>query len=758
MLVLLRVPADNTRGPLFMEQALAGIHQGNRRRLAITLGIEQIDGAVGLSVRFPTELRRLIESNLYAQFPDASFVLVTEQANADLRTWTVELTLSPMLFPIRRHTQFEDALTRQLVDPLSGLFAAVRRDQAGLHAKAEITIRPARRRLKHRAHRCLKRLATPYLRDHPRAAHLFADLCLSRHLLVRVIVRLLALALPHGEMHAEGILHQSATRQHDREDDLQAASDKLGRLLFEGQIRLSVQAPAEAEEQATNVLHEMAGAFGQFSAPRLASFHAGPVRVHASPSHAFTGSPFLLSTEEVATLFHPATETVRGPALAQVESREFPPPVTLPTPDASPELAVLGVATFRGTTRRFGLLPDDRGRHLAILGKTGMGKTTLLHHLIASDVRAGRGVGLIDPHGDLAEALLDCIPPHRTNDVIVFDAGDTDHPLSFNVLDCPHPAQRPLVASGILSAFKKLYGDSWGPRLEHILRNALLALLDVPGTSLVSILRLLGESRFRAEIAAQVADPVVRAFWQREFAAMPIKLQIEAVAPIQNKVGHFVSSPILRNIIGQSRNAVDLRQIMDEGKVLLCNLSKGRIGDDASTLLGSFLVTAIQLAAMSRANVPERERRDFFLYVDEFQNFATESFASILSEARKYRLGLTVANQYLAQIEEPTLHALFGNVGTLVAFQAGAHDAELLVEQFGGELVVQDLLRLPRYQAYVRLLIDGMPSPPFSMRTMPPPTSRRKAARPAVIRRTSRHRYARPRADAEKDIAAALRV
>ena len=419
---------------------------------------------------------------------------------------------------------------------------------------------------------------------------------------------------------------------------------------------------------------------------------------------------------------------------------------------------IIGERHGWGDPQPFGISPVDQRQHVYVIGKTGTGKSTLLRNMIIQHITLGHGVGLIDPHGDLAESLLDCVPPHRTNDVVVFDAGDTDHPLSFNVLDCPFPSLRPLVASGVLSAFKKLYGDSWGPRLEHILRNALLALLDVPGTSLVSLLRLLSESRFRAEIANRVSDPVVRAFWQREFAGMHLKLQIEAVAPIQNKVGHFVSSSILRNIIGQSRNALPLRRLMDEGKVLLCNLSKGRIGDDASTLLGSFLVTAIQLAAMSRANVPERERRDFWLYVDEFQNFATESFASILSEARKYRLGLTVANQYLAQIDEPTLHALFGNVGTLVAFQAGARDAELLAEQFGSELAVQDLLRLPRYQAYVRLLIDGMPSPPFSMRTLPPPVSRRRVARPAVIRRTSRHRYARPRAEAEKEIAAALRL
>ena len=463
-------------------------------------------------------------------------------------------------------------------------------------------------------------------------------------------------------------------------------------------------------------------------------------------------TPFLLSTEELATLFRPPTATVRTPELTQVDSRELPPPIKLP--DLSqPGIAILGDATYRGTARTCGILPDDRRRHLAILGKTGMGKSTLLHQLLASDIQAGRGIGLIDPHGDLAEAVLASVPRSRTNDVIVFDAGDTAFPLSFNILDCPRAADRPLVASGIVSAFKKIHGVFWGPRLEHILRNAVLALLEVPGSTLVSLLRLLSEPGFRHDISRRIADPVVRQFWTKEFAGLPPKLQAEAVAPIQNKVGHFVSSPILRNMLGQSRNALALRDVLDQGRVLLVNLSKGRIGDDASALLGSFLVTSIQLAAMSRADVPEADRHDFYLYVDEFQNFATESFASILSEARKYRLNLTLANQYLAQIDEATLHALFGNVGTMVSFQVGAKDAELLAEQFGGDLTEPDLLRLPRYQAFVRLLIDGMPSRPFTLRTLPPPKPRKEAARPAVVRRASRHRYARPLAEVERDIA-----
>jgi len=463
----------------------------------------------------------------------------------------------------------------------------------------------------------------------------------------------------------------------------------------------------------------------------------------------------LLAASELATLWHPPTATVRTPTLPRVESRELEPPVTLPRADRSSDLAVLGQAIFRDRRQRFGIQAADRRRHLALLGKTGMGKSTLLHHLIASDIAAGRGVGLVDPHGDLVEAVLRTIPARRTNDVILFDAGDAERPLAFNPLACPDPAMRPLVASGVLSAFRKIYGGFWGPRLEHIFRNALLAVLEIPRPSLLSVLRLLNDARYRTSMTATIRDPVVRSFWQREFAGMPPKLQAEAIAPIQNKVGAYASSPILRRLIGQSRGTLDLRTIMDDGKVLLVNLSKGRIGDDASALLGSLLVSGIQLAAMSRADRPEADRRDFCLFVDEFQNFATDSFAAIFSEARKYGLALTVANQYLAQLEESTLHALFGNVGSLLCFQCGAKDAELLAEQLGGDLTPQDLMRLPRYQAYARLLIDGMPSFPFSMQTLPPPP-RPDPRRADIIRRYCRQRYGRPLSLVEAEIEAAV--
>jgi hypothetical protein len=340
--------------------------------------------------------------------------------------------------------------------------------------------------------------------------------------------------------------------------------------------------------------------------------------------------------------------------------------------------------------------------------------------------------------------------------VVVFDVGDAGHPLSFNLLACSDPSQRPLVASGIVSAFKKIYGTMWGPRLEHLLRNALLALLEIPGSSLVQILPLLGDDRYRRSVIQRLQDPAVRRFWEREFADMPARLRGEAISPVLNKVGHFISSPLLRNILGQAKSTLDLREVMDDGKILIVNLSKGRVGDDASGLLGSLLVTALQLAAMSRADVPEEQRLDFFAYIDEFSNFTTEAFASIFSEARKYRLALTVASQFLEQLDEATRSSLFGNVGTTVAFQSSQRDAEILAEELGGDLLPADLLTLPKYQAYVRLLVDGKPCPPFSMQTLPPRKKTAAQQSAEVTRRTSRHRYTRTVDLVERDLAAAF--
>jgi hypothetical protein len=698
MRLSLSVPATNERGPLYAEIALAAIHQANPHCHPFTLELGRDGDSLSLSLRFPHELRPIIEGQLFAQYPDCRLKPMPDtELSAGGSCWCSEVSLHPDLFPIRRWSQFEDALNRITADPLTGLLSTLSHDRhSRIRARIEITATPAPRVRVRRYRHCLRKLSTAFFRHHHRLAHMYLSLALSARPPLRALGWLLS-RLAHEEASAHGNpLTTSAARTHEREDDLGAAGDKLAKHLFATHIRLIVTGPPDVEEAARRKLEEIAGSFGMFSLPRLGAFHASRIRRADAPSSRFWSHASLLSTEELATLWHPPTTTVRSPTLAQVESREFEPPVVLPRAADHPGIATLGVTAFRGKNERFGILPADRLRHLAILGKTGMGKSTLLYNLLVSDIAAGRGIALIDPHGDLAESLLPAIPRFRTNDVIFFDAGDTAHPLAFNPLACPNPDSRPLVASGVVSAFKKLFADSWGPRLEYILRNALLALLEVPGSTLQSVLRLLSDPHYRGGITARLQDPVLLAYWEQEFPAMGKRLRAEAIAPIQNKLGAFVSSPILRNILCQSESRLDLRRAMDTGKVLIVTISKGRIGEDGSALLGSLLITSLQIAAMSRADIPEAMRREFFVYVDEFQNFATESFATILSESRKYRLSLTLANQYLEQMDEKTAAALFGNVNSFVVFQVGATDADVLSKQLAGGTTPDDLMTLPR--------------------------------------------------------------
>ena len=387
-----------------------------------------------------------------------------------------------------------------------------------------------------------------------------------------------------------------------------------------------------------------------------------------------------------------------------------------------------------------------------LIGKTGMGKSTILENMIIGDIRAGKGVAVVDPHGDLAEKIVEYIPANRINDVVYFNPADMDYPIAFNVVEHVEPHLRHLVASGLLGVFQKLWADSWGPRLEYILRNSILAILDYPGSTLLAVTRMLSDKKFRKKVIDKIQDPVVKAFWVNEFAGYNDKFASEAVSPIQNKVGQFLSSSLIRNIVGQVKSSVDMRKIMDEGKILIINLSKGRIGEDNSRLLGAMMITKIQLAAMSRVDIEESKRKDFYLYVDEFQNFATDSFANILSEARKYRLNLTLAHQYIEQVEENVRNAIFGNVGTLIVFRVGAADAEWLVPEFTPTFTEEDIVNLPKYEIYLKLMIDGIASEPFSARGLPPLSDPEKTGNTQKVISTCRERYAKSREAIEDKI------
>lgn len=419
---------------------------------------------------------------------------------------------------------------------------------------------------------------------------------------------------------------------------------------------------------------------------------------------------------------------------------------------ANNDITVFAETTFRNHNRIFGIKTDDRRRHMYLIGKTGMGKSTVLENMIIEDIRAGRGVAVVDPHGDLAEKIIEFVPSNRVNDVIYFNPADMEYPIAFNVVEQVEPHLRHLVASGLLGVFQKLWADSWGPRLEYILRNSILAILDYPGSTLLAVTRMFADKNFRKKVIDKIQDPVVKSFWVNEFAGYADKFASEAVSPIQNKVGQFLSSSLIRNIVGQVKSSIDVREIMDEGKILILNLSKGRIGEDNSSLLGAMMITKIQLAAMSRVDIKEDERKDFYLYVDEFQNFATESFANILSEARKYRLNLIMAHQYIEQLDEKVNAAVFGNVGTLVVFRVGAADAEALVPEFTPIFTEEDIVNIPKYEFYIKLMIDGIASDPFSARGLPPLREDEKTGNVEKLINVSRERYAKKREVVEEKI------
>lgn len=418
--------------------------------------------------------------------------------------------------------------------------------------------------------------------------------------------------------------------------------------------------------------------------------------------------------------------------------------------DHENEITYFARTNHRGHARKFGIKTDDRRRHMYIIGKTGMGKTTLIENMVLQDIYNGHGVAYIDPHGDTVEKILNYIPSWRINDIVYMNPADLDYPIGFNVLEAVSQTQKHLLSAGLMSVFKKIWEGLWSARMEYILSNTILALMDTPGTTLLAVNRMYSDTEFRKMIITNIKDPIVKQFWVMEYAAYSEKFATEAVAAIQNKIGQFITSGLIRNIIGQITSTIDIRQLMDSQKIFLVNLSKGRIGEDNMRLLGGMIIAKIQLAAMDRVDMPELLRKDYYLYVDEFQNFATESFAAILSEARKFRLNLIVAHQYIAQLTEEVRDAVLGNVGSLVLFRVGAPDGLMLEPEMAPRFLVEDIINLPKFQIYLKLMIDGVASAPFSAATLSP-IARITESEPKVIR-VSRERYARDRQDVEDRI------
>ena len=455
-----------------------------------------------------------------------------------------------------------------------------------------------------------------------------------------------------------------------------------------------------------------------------------------------------LSIFEMATFWHLPTKYLANlPNISWGKSMPGEPPETLPivtkeTPtEIKTQINVYARTRFKSKDVVYGIKKPDRRRHMYVIGKTGTGKSTLLANMAINDLKQNEGLCVIDPHGDLVETLLNFIPSRRINDTIYFDPADPERTVQLNLFEGETVAHRELIASGIVSVFKKLYSYSWGPRLEYILRNALLTLLKTENAKMSDIIELLTNKKYREKVVSKLDDPILVNYWKNEFDATNDRLRHDSIAPILNKVGQFVSSPLVRNVVNANKSSFSIEEVMNQGKILLVNLSQGKLGEDNAALLGAMLITKIQLATMGRVYIPEEDRRDFYLYVDEFQNFATESFVKILSEARKYRLNLILANQYIDQVPEVVRSAIFGNIGNMASFVMGASDAEIFAKEYGQLYTPDDLISLDRYQIINKLTINDITSKPFPAYTLPLAKSQNQNKDKVI--RVSRERYAK---------------
>ena len=542
---------------------------------------------------------------------------------------------------------------------------------------------------------------------------------------------------------------------------MEAIDNKCSKPGFDVAVRLVVS--SSSEEMASTHLSNLKSAFSQFNSD-LNSFTSRKIWIKQAfmidfiyryqSSFRFFIKDTVLNSEELATLYHFPNKQVETPNIHRIYSRRAPAPAQIPH-----EGLYLGKSEFRGVSKPIYLSDSDRRRHIYIIGKTGVGKTELMRELILQDIRAGKGVCLIDPH-DLAEQLLDYIPPQRAKEVIYFDVSDVERPMGINLLEAKTEDERHFVTAAIINLMYKLY-DPYktgiiGPRFEHMIRNAMLTVMDaIPGATFVEVVQVMQRPDMVQELLPRVTDPIVRRYWTDQIAQTSDFHKSEVLDYVVSKFGRFVTNKMIRNIIGQSQSAFDFRKVMDEGKILIVNVAKGKIGEENSAFLGLVLVPRILMAAMSRANVPEEQRRDFFLYVDEFQNFATPDFATILSEARKYKLILTVANQFVGQMEEEIKNAVFGNVGTIISYNIGVTDANFLQHWFQPQFNEDDLINIERFHAYVKTIVRSEPVPAFSMDTTKDLNEMKKQANPRVgqmIKELSRLTYGRDRNEVEAEI------
>jgi hypothetical protein len=744
-LIMLEIPRTNDKNELAAEQMLASLHGILRSKKELRFSgtvqehISLEVAAIGQRIRFyiwmPKQLQAFVEGQIYAQYPTVQIYEQTEDYAERRLNQTVihsaELTLTDNeTLPIKTFPSFE-------VDPLAAITATLAKlDKEDEEVWIQIMSRPIP--------------DTWHRKGQKTAARIKAGGAVYRSgtgALTYAGELFAALARPPTQ---DGKAPELSERDKTRITAIEEKSRKLGY-----QVKIRLFYAGHDQHTARLRMQALVGAFKQFNTTNLNGFEVKRVSFNRDKqleyfTRLFIDRGFILNIEELASLFHLPHTTVETPNIvwATVKTAEPPPNVPVQTPGKEDELSLLGVTNFRGDNTIFGLRRSDRGRHVYILGQTGTGKSGSLELLTLSDIYYNQGFAVIDPHGDYAQDMLKFIPPNRVADVVYFNPADTSFPIGFNPLEISDPAMKGHISSELVGVLKKLFGDSWGPRLEYILRYALLALLDYPQSTMLDITRLLTDKKFRQDVILHLDDPVVKNFWVTEFASWNDKFASEAVAPVLNKVGAFTANPMVRNIIGQPKSTFNIRKIMDEGKILIVNLSIGLMGEDNSSILGAMMVTKIQLAAMGRADMPEPDRRPFYLYVDEFQNFATESFAAILSQARKYALNLTVANQYISQMSPEVRDAVFGNVGTIVSFRVSPDDSPFLQKYFEPQFESGDIIQQHNRHFITSMTIGGEKAPAFSAKTLNLPQSPTNSTDQIID--ISRVRYAQERVVVEK--------
>lgn len=689
VILFIKIPPSNTRKEDAMEKFLIALHQVLPQNAPISLEMASTGQFLRFYIVTSSHYRHLVESQLYAQYPEAEIQVVDEYIPSSVDTMAfaqIDFKYAST-FSIKTYSHIEENFLKLLSAVLSKT-------------------------------------------DHEEQA--FFQLTLKKV--------------------GSGILDRGLGSVFTKKNA--SGENKFSQDLYVGKLRFAYKASSKilAKQKLETLVNLLKRVNGPENELKKRSFFVATNLPELFKMRGFTQKDYW-SPAEIATLYHFPYSGSLVSNVVQTTSKRAPAPDILPIyGQVHPQdVSFIGQTNYRNDNKVFGLKRIDRRRHLYVVGKTGSGKSKLLELLIIADLTSNQGCCLIDPHGDLANEILKYIPAERKKDVVYIDPTDKNFPVGFNPLEPVTDYEvRQQLATFFISIFKKLFVATWNPRMEHLLRFITLALLETPDSNILGISRILSDTAYRQRVIMQIQDPVVKAFWANEFSPSDPQLANEAIVPILNKVGQFISNPVIRNIVGQRKNVLNFEKFMNEGKIVIINLSKGKLGEENTALLGSMFITKIQQAALSRAKIAEEDRRDFYFYIDEFQNFATEAFSSILSEARKYHLDLTIAHQYIAQLPEDVRATAFGNVGTIISFAIGADDATYLAKEFSPTFSADDMINLNTREMYIKMSIDGKVTPPFSAYTLPVPPPESDFTQEIIEH--SRMMYAENKTKVENDI------